>query len=66
MTTVKFYFPEDTFDFYFSKRKFNELVESGSRAKFVKHREEIEELAWKLGEKYRRRAAEAMQRYRLK
>jgi hypothetical protein len=39
-------------DMILKLKKFNKLIDTNSKAVFVRHQNEIEELAWKLGTKY--------------
>jgi hypothetical protein len=39
-------------DLILKLKKFNQLIDTNSKAVFVRHQNEIEELAWKLGNKY--------------
>ncbi len=55
-----------TIDTIRKRDKFEEYIESGSKREFVKHIKELEELAYKLGEKYQIRLEEKKRKWRVK
>ena len=55
-----------TIDTIRKREKFEEYINSGSKREFVKHIKELEELAYKLGEKYQVRLYEHKRKWRVK
>ena len=54
------------FDTIRKRREFDRLVETDSKAKFVRNQDRIEELAWILGKRYHRRSQEKKAEFNLK
>ncbi len=55
-----------TVDTIRKREEFEEYMNSGSKREFVKHIKELEELAYKLGEKYQKRLEEQKRKWRVK
>jgi hypothetical protein len=55
-----------TVDTLRKRAKFEEYVESGSKREFVNHLRELEEISYKLGEKYQKRFEEQKRKWRVK
>jgi len=53
-------------DGFRKRREFMELIDTGSKAKFVKNYDRIEELAYSLSEKHQRMVAEKRAEFRMK
>ena len=53
-------------DLILKRSKFNKLIQTTSKATFVRNQEEIEELAWKLGPKYMDLVDERKQKFRIR
>ena len=62
LVTCAFYF----YDSYVSQREFNELLQTRSRAKFVRNQNELERLALKLGRQKEKEYFLAKRRLRIK
>ena len=62
LVTCAFYF----YDFYVSKKEFNELLQTRSRAKFVRNQNELEKLALKLGREKEKEYFQAKNRLKIK
>jgi hypothetical protein len=53
-------------DLVFKRSKFNALINTTSKATFVRNQDEIEELAWKLGPKYGDIVDERKKKFRIR
>jgi len=54
------------FKFFQQLKEYKELIDTPSKAKFIKNLDRIEELAWKLHPKYERQAIEQKKKFHIK
>jgi hypothetical protein len=54
------------FDMMIKRQKFNDLIQTSSKATFVRNQNELEELAWKLGPRYMELLNERKRKFRIR